>query len=1297
MINIHRLLILLIVCILNTVSYADDEREHSLEIKSATVDGSSSTSVTSGATISVEVILKRSKEWQTTKWIIKDSDGSTVSSQCHTNTKQKGDTTSFDITSPSTEGTYSISFIAYKDDKCKENKSNTYTLSDAIIVGIQNLIAASLWHLDESSWDGTTDEVIDSTGNNNGTTINGTTPNSTSPAIVGDVGTCGYGNFDGSNDYISTNGLYDVLKGTASLSFWIRTTQIGNNTSWMAPGVTGIEQSGGEDDIFWGWLDASGHIGISVGNDYSAKSTTQVNDGQFHHIVLSRNASSGAYAIYIDGNLNKSGTTGAGIIGNSFSSIGRVEDTGGSPEYFQGDLDEIQFFHGILSLSEVQSLMNETHTCPATAPIEPSGCSLIPSNYALYSSRKITVNNSIIVNGHSIGYGVHSPEAGIDLNGNITSNNTQNFPALTPSSFPDNPSNTSQSPYYDVSFNSSSEIYFNQITQNGSDTSITFTGGGPFHINDLIANSSNVTLNLDAGTYYINNLTLNGSGSKINITHGPVYLHIGNSFTPNNSQININKNGAVNDLIVYLHKSATFTSNSNNSYFTGYIYGPEAGNITFNSSNINFHGAAVSGQGNITVNSSPLVLTFTDSDKAAISSTGNCAATVDHFELSYLKNGLTCMPSQITLKACSDSNCNSLYTSDVTATLSPSAGWSNNPTTLAGSNNLTLQHTIAGSVTLGISSSTVTPTNNLRCYADNVLDANCSINFAESGFVFDVPVLTACKTSADVIIKAVKKSETSTQCIGALTGSKQVKFWSKYISPTAGTNSVKISGTNITTSSSGTAINLDFNSDGEATFTAEYQDAGQLKLNASYDNGSGLVITGDDTFVSRPVALAVYSSDANSDCASSDASCSKFKRAGENFNLKVKAACWTDDSDTDFTDNPETANFELDSIGISHSLFALIGNNGTISVDTFNFSNRDNGIHTISQTVSEVGVFKFSVNPPNYFGETIKAVNSLPIGRFYPDHFKVSTTTDGSFGANACTGFSYSGQTFTYQTKPQLKVIAYNAATPAVITQNYTGDFVKLTTANFNVTTPTTDAVQLGADATHLVKLTWMPDIPSLTDNQDGSVFFTFSNDNYTYLHEQNSQIAPFSNAVNLSFTAIKDSDGVSAQSLPYNLQPSGENIRFGRFNINNAHGSELAPLTINMIAEYFNGFNWVNNTADQCTNLTLATHVQLSNTETAKGNWQIGTSLMTITDGNTSGTLSNNSPLINGQALLTLSAPGEDNQGYVDIRSQLSGDYNWLLGDYDNDGNYDDNPSGRASFGLFKGTDNIIFRRELY
>jgi len=87
----------------------------------------------------------------------------------------------------------------------------------------------------------------------------------------------------------------------------------------------------------------------------------------------------------------------------------------------------------------------------------------------------------------------------------------------------------------------------------------------------------------------------------------------------------------------------------------------------------------------------------------------------------------------------------------------------------------------------------------------------------------------------------------------------------------------------------------------------------------------------------------------------------------------------------------------------------------------------------------------------------------------------------------------------------------------------------------------------------------------------------------------------------------------------------------------------------------------------------------------------------MTIANGTTSGSLTNNAPLLNGTATLTLSAPGEDNEGYVDIRSQLSISAPWLLGDYDNDGHYDDNPTGRASFGLFKGSDNIIFRRELY
>jgi len=677
-----------------------------------------------------------------------------------------------------------------------------------------------------------------------------------------------------------------------------------------------------------------------------------------------------------------------------------------------------------------------------------------------------------------------------------------------------------------------------------------------------------------------------------------------------------------------------------------------------------------------------------------------CSGEIDHFELYYPDQALTCTPADITIKACSNADCSILYTENVSVDLSPITGWSANPVNMStGEQLLTLQHTTPGIVVLDIINSSIIPTTPLQCFSNNTIVPQCSITFSETGFIFDVPALTACKPTADITIRSVKMSDHNVSCVGALTGTHSVDFWSTYLQPNSGSNKVIVNGRAINNASSGTAVNLNFDVNSEAKITVQYDDAGQLDLNANYTNTTtGLTLVGNDIFVSKPVMLAVYSDEANASCASIDASCSKFKKAGENFNLKVNAACWTHDGDSDFSDNPVTANFTLNSIATNHSLLSPAGgNNGSHSVNSFNFSTNDNGTHTLSQSVSEVGVFSFGVSPPNYFGESLAVMSSPAIGRFYPDHFEVSTVTDGAFGANACTGFSYSGQTFTYQTKPQLKVTAYNAASPAEITQNYTGDFAKLVATDFNLIAPTTDSSQLGADNINLVRLNWVPDAASLNDNADGSLTLSLGDDSYTYRHEANSKIAEFNNAVDLSFTEITDSDDVQTISLPHALQPSGEAIRFGRLTISNAHGSELAPLPVSITAEYFNGVNWTENTADQCTVLDLSTQIQLANSETAGGSWQSGNSTMIINEGSTSGTLSNNNPLQNGLAVLTMSAPGEDNQGYVDIQSRLSTSYDWLLGDFDNDGQYDDNASGRASFGLFKGGDNIIFRREVY
>ncbi len=209
--------------------------------------------------------------------------------------------------------------------------------------------AVAEWRFDEALWDGSSGEVKDSVGSDTGRAISDA--NTRYPGQI-----CHAGEFDGSGDYVSGLDL-SQLQTTASLSFWIKTSQTGNDTAYSAPGVAGVEVSASTDDIFWGWLDASGRIGITVGDDHATtKSNTIISNNSWHHVVLTRNADNGDYQIFIDGSLDKSGTGGIGDIGNSFSSIGRIEDTAGSPEYFNGQLDEVIVFSGILEAANVASI-----------------------------------------------------------------------------------------------------------------------------------------------------------------------------------------------------------------------------------------------------------------------------------------------------------------------------------------------------------------------------------------------------------------------------------------------------------------------------------------------------------------------------------------------------------------------------------------------------------------------------------------------------------------------------------------------------------------------------------------------------------------------------------------------------------------------------------------------------------------------------------------------------------------------------------------------------------------------------
>ncbi|WP_135661532.1 LamG domain-containing protein [Halorhabdus rudnickae] len=201
------------------------------------------------------------------------------------------------------------------------------------------------WPLDEEG--GLTAQDV--VGSQDGTVQGATT------GRTGVLGTTSYA-FDGTDDYISGATDVSALRNTASLSFWLKSTQSGDDTMWQAPGITGVESNGDGNDIFWGWIDASGFIGVQAGVNPGAMSSTDVADGTWHHVVLTRDADSGEVAVYVDGTREDTVTSRIGEITTTFDSIGRIEDTAGTPEYFDGQIDEFQVYDRVLSASAVQSL-----------------------------------------------------------------------------------------------------------------------------------------------------------------------------------------------------------------------------------------------------------------------------------------------------------------------------------------------------------------------------------------------------------------------------------------------------------------------------------------------------------------------------------------------------------------------------------------------------------------------------------------------------------------------------------------------------------------------------------------------------------------------------------------------------------------------------------------------------------------------------------------------------------------------------------------------------------------------------
>ncbi|QQL45260.1 LamG-like jellyroll fold domain-containing protein [Sulfuriroseicoccus oceanibius] len=167
---------------------------------------------------------------------------------------------------------------------------------------------------------------------------------------------------NGSDSFLQLNGTLDALQGSGSLAFYLSTNQAGSNSPWLAPGVTGIELAGSQADVFWGWINGSGRLCVSAGDGGVTETSIAVNDGEARHFVITRNATTGAQQIFINGELDASGTGRTGTAGQGFSSLGRIEDNGGSPVDLVGTLDEVRVFNYPLTTTEAETVYSQAQT-----------------------------------------------------------------------------------------------------------------------------------------------------------------------------------------------------------------------------------------------------------------------------------------------------------------------------------------------------------------------------------------------------------------------------------------------------------------------------------------------------------------------------------------------------------------------------------------------------------------------------------------------------------------------------------------------------------------------------------------------------------------------------------------------------------------------------------------------------------------------------------------------------------------------------------------------------------------------
>jgi len=742
--------------------------------------------------------------------------------------------------------------------------------------------------------------------------------------------------------------------------------------------------------------------------------------------------------------------------------------------------------------------------------------------------------------------------------------------------------------------------------------------------------------------------------------------------------------------------------------------------------------------------------------EAIRTSTRTCPTLLAGLAVTSSATASTCVAQSVTVRAV-DSLGNTIPSYTGTVNLSTSigrGGWAasgtSGPVTENGNTNdgiasYTFRAADNGQATLllsvqSASNLTVTATDSVTVSATGT---SGSIAFRDNAFVIaatdalaNVPV-AARPHAMQVTLYRRDTSQSPANCAVATdyTSNRTLKAWyTADVSHPAGATAPSINGGAALGATVPGASNLTLNfTAGVATFNLTTADVGKYVLNLRDDTrtyaGAVDIDGSSPTLTVRPFALAItgVQKGATVNPEGSATSGSRFIVAGDTFSATVGGYLWTaaDDANNDgvpdagvnFINNGVTPRFAWATTIASSSnvtYFSPTGGvlgalGGTASLTTANYT-AGTGTATVADLrYPEVGSIGLTASVTSYLntagvdlvGNAVNGTTGLPVrvGRFYPNNFALlAGAAVTPFCGSGAAGFTYMDQpglilNFAFEARNLL-----NAATVNYRSTVYNVGAVTYAAENND------SGVNLSARLTGIPAVSWTNGVYSVSTTSG-----LFSRPTVAPIPD-----GPYESL--LVGAIVTDPDGARVATPDMNASAVGcgggcdaraisttpTRMRFGRLRIGNALGSPPLALPIPVTLEYWNGTGFVRNSLDSCTRLT--------NTNVAFGNFQNGLAAC-----NTSGTPigANAITFTGGQATnFRLSAP--NSRGSVDLtvnlRTTASGitcsggtssaatpaSQAWLLGNW-GAATYDQVPVGRASFGLYSNSTDIIYQREQY